>query len=47
MSEWEVTYTTDRECYEVAIVRADTYTLAVLEFMTQYPNCDFTRVREI
>ena len=47
MTEWEMTYTEDRENYGVAIVTAPTYTMALLEFVMQFPNCECTRVREI
>ena len=47
MTEWEMTYTEDRENYNVAIVTAPTYTMALLEFVIKFPNCECTRAREI
>ena len=47
MTEWEMTYTADRENYEVAIVTAPSYTMALLEFVMRFPNCECTRAREI
>ena len=47
MTEWEMTYTADREKYDVAIVTAPTYTMALLQFVIQFPNCECTRAREL
>ena len=47
MTEWELTYTADREKYEVAIVTAPTYTMALLEFVMRFPNCECTRAKEL
>ena len=47
MTEWEMTYTVDRENYDVEIVTAPTYTMALLEFVMRFPNCECTRAREI
>lgn len=46
MIEWEMTYTENRETYSIAIVTAPTYTMAVLEFILRFPNCECTRVKE-
>lgn len=46
MTEWEMTYTADREKYDMAIVTAPTYTLAVLEFEITHPNCECIEVKE-
>lgn len=47
MKTWEMTYTENRQDYEVTIVTAPTYTMAVLAFTMKFPNGECTRAREI
>ena len=47
MKDWEMTYTKDRENFEATVVTAPTYTMALLQFVIQFPNCECTRAREL
>ena len=47
MRTWLITYTPDKERSEVAIVEAPTYTMALVEFMRKFPDCEYTGVFEV
>ena len=47
MTEWEMTYTEDRENYNVAIVTAPTYTMALLQFVINFPNIEYADARQV
>jgi hypothetical protein len=47
MTEWEITYTKDRNNFEKAIIVASTYTKALLEFMRNYPSTEYTNIKEL
>lgn len=47
MKNWIVTYSTDKVNRKVAVVKATTYTMALLQFMIEYPNCEYTGVFEV
>lgn len=47
MRSWLVEYTPDKENYGETIVRAVSYTMAVVRFMMDYPNCECTNVKEV
>ncbi len=46
MKEWEITYTADKHNFKTMVIKAATYTMAVLEFVTKYPQYDYKEVRE-
>lgn len=47
MKDWIVTYSTDKVNSKIAIVKAATYTMALLQFMIEHPNCEYTGVFEV
>lgn len=47
MTEWEITYTVDRENFQSATVVASTYTKAILEFMKNCPSAEYTNIKEL
>ena len=47
MKEYVISYTIDTNNYFEAIVKAPTYTSALVEFMLAYPNCIYTMVTEV
>jgi hypothetical protein len=47
MKTYLITYTADKKHYDIAVVRATSYTKAVLEFMLAYPNCEYTALIEV
>lgn len=47
MSEWEITYTSAKKTIEKIVIRAETYTMALLNFITKYPKLDYREVREL
>jgi hypothetical protein len=47
MKTYLITYTADKEHYDIAVVRATTYTKALLEFTLAYPNCEYTALIEV
>lgn len=47
MRTWVVAYR-DAECKsDVAVVVAPTYTMAIVQFMVEYPDCEYTGVLEV
>ena len=47
MTEWEITYTLDREKFLTTTVTAPTYTMAILRFVIDFPNIEYVDAREI
>ena len=47
MKTWIVTYRDAQFKRKLAIVGADTYTMALLQFMREYPNFIYTQIREV
>lgn len=47
MKTWLITYTPDKERSEVTILEAPSYTMALVEFMRKYPDCEYTGVFEV
>lgn len=46
MKRWIVLYKNEDFKNKFAVVYAPTYTLAVLEFMIKYPNCEYIKIKE-
>ena len=44
MKTWIIKYTPDKENFFEARVSAPSYLMALVEFMRQYPNCEFCEV---
>lgn len=47
MRTWVVTYRDAEFKSDVAVVVAPTYTMAIVEFMIKYPDCEYTGVLEV
>lgn len=41
MSKWRVNYKYNRHHFAAALVEAETYTMALLEFVVRFPNCEY------
>lgn len=44
MTKWIIKYTPDKVVFSEAVVVAPSYLMALVEFMRQYPNCEFCEV---
>lgn len=47
MRTWLITYTPDKQKSEVALIKAATYTMALVRFVMEYPNCEYTGIFEV
>lgn len=47
MKTWIVTYKDKNFKSDAAMVVAPTYTMALLEFVLKYPECNYTAVLEV
>jgi hypothetical protein len=47
MTEWEITYTLDRENFLTTTVSAPTYTMALLQFVIKFPNTEYSDARQV
>lgn len=47
MTEWEITYTVDRENFLTTTVIAPTYTMALLQFVINFPNIEYADARQV
>ena len=47
MKEWQITYTLDKHVFEIAIIEATTYTMAIIELLRKYPNAEYTDIKEL
>lgn len=47
MRTWVVSYRDAEFKRKLAIVTAETYTMALLQFMRDYPKCEYTNITEV
>lgn len=47
MKTWIVKYTPDKENFFEARVVAPSYLMALVQFMIEYPKCEFSEVNEV
>lgn len=47
MKEWLITFTLDRQLFEVVIIQAVTYTMAIVELLRKHPKAEYTDIKEL
>ena len=47
MKNWLITYTLDKVRSEIAVVKARTYTMALVQFLIEHPNAEYTAIFEV
>lgn len=47
MKTWVIAYKDEKFLSNMTVVEAPTYTMALVEFMIKYPNCEYMAVMEV
>lgn len=47
MKYWCIVYTKDHKTFQPALIEAETYTQALIQFAIEYPDCIYTTVNEV